>query len=289
MSHLPIMTIARTRIIRSIGFALAVFWMLQSPAASEDAPESPAEFPGRIEALNSYDVSNLIDGVITKVHFKPGQFVEVGDVLFTIESGSYELALKTQRLQTVKAEAALNSARQDFERIKTLKDRGSATEVQMLKAEVGLALGDALVEQAKAELKAAETNLENTFIRAPISGVVSRSRVNPGSYVEKGDPPLSSIDQMDPVRLSYMIPYVERIGQLAIDDLRSPSKLLATITLQIKISETWTYSETTSPDYVSSRVDAASGTLTIWAELANPNFHLRPGMRVSVLPMRRDQ
>lgn len=262
--------------------------VVPASAVAQDVP-AQAEFPGRIEALVSHDVSNVIEGVITQVHFKPGQFVEAGDILFSIDDGPYELAVKTQRLQTIRAETTLTSARQDLDRIQKLRNRGSATDVQMLKAEVALSLGDALVEQTKAELKAAEANLASTRIRAPISGMMSRSEVNPGAYVKIGRGPLARIDQMDPLRLSYAIPYVERIEQLAIDDLRAPRELLDTVTLRIKLSETWMYSETTTPDQVSSRVDYSSGTLTIWAELANPNFHLRPGMRVTVLPVLGDR
>lgn len=259
--------------------SLLVSALTINPAVAEDTNQIQIEFPGRIEALNSYDVSNLVEGVVTAVHFRPGQFVEIGDKLFTIDSGPFELKVKTQRLNTVRAEATLNSAHDDLDRIRKLKDRGSATEVQLLKAEVGLAIGDALLEQAKAELKAAETDLENTIIRAPIRGVISHAEVNPGGYVKKGRAPLARVDQMDPVRLSYTIPYVERVEQLALDDLSSPRELLKTVTLRIKISETWMYSQTTTPDNVSSRVDFSTGALTIWAELPNPSYKLRPGMR----------
>ena len=265
-------------------WALLILGSLRG-ATAQEAPPTPVEYPGIIEALNSYDVSNLIDGVVTEVHFKPGQFVQAGDILFTIDPGPYELTVTTQRLNTVRAETTLSSARQDLERIQKLKGRGSATDVQMLKAVAALSLGDARLEQAKAELKSAETDLENTLIRARISGIISPSDVNPGAYVEKGGGPLARIDQMDPVRLSYSIPYVDRIEQLAIDDLRSPQELLDTVTLRIKISDTWVYPETTTPDNLSSRVDSSSGAMTVWAELANPNFQLRPGMRVSVQPV----
>lgn len=263
--------------------ALSAFFLLHNSAYGEDTMAAPAAFPGQIEALNTHDVANQVDGVISDVHFKPGQMVEAGDILFSIDPGTYELAVKTKRVNTARAETALTSARDDLVRVQKLKDRGSATNVQFLKAQVAMTFGDALLEQAKAELKMAEVSLERTTIRAPISGIISRSEVNPGTYVEKGRAPLARIDQMDPVRLSYTIPYVERIEQLAINDLRSPRELLKKFTLQIKISDTWMYSETTKPDNVSSRVNFSSGTVTVWAELANPSYQLRPGMRVTVL------
>jgi membrane fusion protein, multidrug efflux system len=278
------------RTVRSVCLFACVFLLQgtdQSSAA--DTSQPPVEFPGQIEVLNSHEVSNLIDGIITEVHFEPGEFVEAGEILFSIEADRYERAVKTRRLSTVQAETALTTARQDLERIRKLKDRGSATDVQLLKAEAALSVGEALLEQAKAELKSAEISLENTTIRAPLSGVIGRSAVNPGTYVETGRAPLARIDQMDPVRLSYKFPYVERIEELGIDDLRAPSDLLKKVTLQIKLSETWIYSETTTPERVSSRVDTSDGTLTIWAELANPKSQLRPGMRVTVVPVLKDE
>ncbi len=266
--------------------AAFVCMLSTSSARADQHKDAPSSFPGQIEALVSVDVSNLIEGVITEVHFKSGQFVEPGDVLFSLDATDFELAVENMRLNAVRAETALRSARQDFERIQKLKDKGSATEVQMFKAEIALSIGAALVDQAKAELKDAETNLERTTIRSPIAGVISQSEVRPGSYVKQGRGPLARIDQMDPVLLEYAIPYVERLEQLQIDDLRSPKEVLEPVTLRIQISDTWTYSETAKPENMSPRVDFSSGTLTIWAELANPKHLLRPGMRVRVVPVR---
>ncbi|MEP2030220.1 MAG: efflux RND transporter periplasmic adaptor subunit [Paracoccaceae bacterium] len=274
---------AYEQLIAGIFAALSTTFLFQNLAYGEDASDTQAAFPGQIEALNTHDVSNQVDGVISEVHFKPGQIVEAGDVLFSIESEAYALALQTQRVNTIRAEKGLASARQDFERIQELNNRGSASDVQFLKAEVAFSIGDALLQQAKAELKMAEIDLERTTIRAPIGGIISRSAVNPGAYVETGNAPLARIDQMDPVRLSYAIPYVKRIEQLAINDLRSPRELLDTVTLHVKISDTWMYSETTTPDNLSSRVDSSSNTIIIWAELDNPSYQLRPGMRVTVI------
>ena len=277
------LTYLRPTVFRVLLALTLSYSVLLEKSAAQETAQLKAEFPGIIEALNSHDISNLIDGVITEVHFKPGQFVEAGEILYSIDPGTYELAVETRRVQTVQAETTLLSAREDLDRIKKLNDRGSASDVQMLKAEVALSLGEALLAHAKAELKAAETDLEDTKIRAPISGIIGRSGVNPGTYVEQGREPLTRVDQMDPVRLSYTGTYVERIQQLGIDDLRVPEEVLNNLTLRIMLSDTWLYAHTTTPDNISSRADGDSGTLTIWAELANPKFLLRPGMRVTVL------
>ena len=266
--------------------AVVICTLSKASAYADENTNSQAGYPGRIETMISFDVSNLIEGVIEEVHFQPGQSIQTGDVLFSIEASGYELAVETQRLNTVRADAALRSARQDLERMQKLKERGSVTDVQMFKAEIAMSIGEALLAQSKAEFEVAELELSRTVIRAPIDGIISKSDVSPGSYVEKGRGPLARIDQMDPVRLAYEIPYIERIEQLQIEDLSSPKTVLEPVTLRIKISDSWIYSETAKPENVSSRVDYTSGNLTIWAEVANPNYLLRPGMRVTVLPGR---
>jgi RND family efflux transporter MFP subunit len=254
------------------------------PALADRHGTASGAFPGRIEALNRADVSNAIASIVSEIHFKPGQIVRAGDRLFTLDPTDFELAVETERANVLRAEATLKSARQDFERLSTLKSRGSVSKVQVLKSEVALAFGEAVIAQSKAKLMAAEIDLSRSVIRAPISGVISPATVSIGTYVKTGRAPLASIVQLDPVRLAFEVPYIERIELLGLDDLRFPESLLNRVLLSIIISDTWVYSQTTRPDNVAGEVDAVSGTLTIWAELANPNGLLRPGMRVQVRP-----
>ena len=265
--------------------AIAVITVLAGKMGlAEQKPDASKEFPGQIEALVNHDVSNLVDGMITEVHFKPGQVIQAGEILFTIDASDFELAVENKRLKAVESEAALKNARQEFDRMSKLQNRGLTTEVEMFKSEIALAIGKAKVNQAKADLKAMEVKLARTVIRAPIEGIISQSRVNPGAYVEQGDKPLARIVQMDPVLLSYKIPYVERMRQLEIDDLRAPQELLNQVTLQIKISDDWMHSEQTKAQNISAGVDPATGMMTVYAELANPEYALRPGMNVVVIP-----
>ncbi len=257
--------------------------LLAAHAAADPIEDNSTAFPGRIEALNEAEVSSEVASVVSIIHFKPGQLVQAGETLFTLDPTDFELALETQLANVLRAEATLKSAKQDFARLMKLKERGSATGVQVLKAEIGQAFADAVRAETQANLKAAQINLERTVIRAPISGVISPAKVSVGSYVEAGNVPLASIVQLDKVRLSYQVPYVARIEQLNIKELLFPDSLLSRVVLTVKVTNTWFHEETTRPMNVSNRVDYASGTITIWAELPNPKVLLRPGMRVTVL------
>jgi RND family efflux transporter MFP subunit len=260
-----------------------LFVLLAAHVTADPTETNSTAFPGRIEALNQADVSTEVASVVSMIHFKPGQLVQAGETLFTLDPTDFELSLETQRVNVLRAEATLKSAEQDFARLLKLKKRGSATGVQVLKAEVAEAFADAVRAETQAGLRAAQIELDRTVIRAPISGVISPARVSVGSYVKTGSAPLANIVQLDKVRLSYQVPYVARIEQLNIKELLFPDSLLSRVLLTVKVTDTWYHPQTTKPSHVSSRVDYASGAITIWAELANPTGLLRPGMRVTVL------
>ncbi len=244
-------------------------------------------FAGRILAQNKADVSNAIASIVTEIHFVPGQRVQEGDLLFSLDATEFELALSTERANVLSAEATLKSARDDFERLKQLQERGSATGVQVLKAEVAQAFADSVRAETQAKLKGALIDLERTQIRAPISGVISAPQVSIGTYVKKGRDALATIVQLDPVRVEFQVPYVERIDELDLENLHFPDSLLERIQVSLELTDTWTYPEKTTPTHVSATVDPVSGALTLWAEMPNPRGQLRPGMEVTVISRTR--
>lgn len=247
------------------------------------AAQESNRFPGRIEAVQKADVSNAIASTITGIHFVPGQRVQEGDLLFTLDAEEFELKLASERANVLRAESTLQSAQSDFERITQLQQRGSATGVQVLKAEVARAFADSVRAETQAKMRAALVDLERTRILAPISGIINAPTVSQGTYVKKGHKPLAHIVALDPVRIAYEVPYVERIDELELENLKFPESLLDRVELRLVITEDWEFPGSTKPTHVSGNVDPETGNLTIWAEIANPLGQLRPGMKVTVV------
>ncbi len=126
-------------------------------------------------------MANAVASIVTGIQFAPGQFVNQGDPLFTLDPTGFRLRLDTEHANVLRAGATLKSAAVDFERFSRLKERGSATGVQVFMAEVARAFADAVRAETQAALKAEETNLGRTVISAPISGVISAPQVRVGS------------------------------------------------------------------------------------------------------------
>ncbi len=247
-------------------------------------------YSGRIEALTRADVSTVIDAIVTEIHFQAGQTVRAGDRLFSLDRTDFELKVKTAEANVKRTGALLETARQDMERAERLKERGSISDVQYLRAKGAEALAEAVNEQTLAELRVAQTNLARTVIRAPISGVIGPPQVNIGTYAQSGSKKwLARIVQLDPVLLTYQIPYVERLRGRGIEDAAFPESLLKMIDLQVVVGEDRVHPEPAVAMHVSPGVDPDTGMLTVWAEVANPDKSLRPGMKVTVVSRPRTE
>ncbi len=268
-------------VILFLGLSLAI-------SANSASAEDSILWNGRIDAVQTAEVSASIESIVTDILFEAGSYVEQGQPLVILDETKFRIEVETARSNVIRAELTAASARRDLERAVKLKERGSVTDVAFFKTEAAHTLAGAVLAKTRADLLAAQKDLEKAVIRAPIDGVISPPDVALGTYVKPGRKPLARIVQLDPVRLTYTVPYVERIEDLEITDMRLPLDLLERVELTIILSETWEYPHRASPSQVSANVDPVTGELTVWAEVENPKALLRPGMKVKVRPEIRD-
>jgi membrane fusion protein (multidrug efflux system) len=144
----------------------------------------------------------------------------------------------------------------------------------------------AQLEEARATLERSELNLEYTTIRAPISGRIGRTAYTAGNLVGPASGPLARIVQMDPIRVVYSISENDMVTiQMALKDAaeRQKNPLLVP---RIRLSTGQTYPVAGQLDFVNNEVDAATGTIAVWAVFDNPDGLLLPGQYVTVVVTR---
>ena len=259
---------------------------LLAGSASAEATDANV-YDGVIQSLQKATVSTRVEGMVTEVMFEPGQRVSEGQPLLRLDDTDYRNRQETARADVLRAEVALASARREMERTQALAARGAVSGVTLLKAEAAYSLADAVLAQVRADLEKAENNLDRTVIRAPISGIISAPSVSLGAFVKPGNRTLATIQQLDPVRLAYKVPYVERLEALQLVGHPFPESLLETVALTVLVSGTWTHPHIAYPSHVSSNVEPDTGLMTVWAEVPNPEHLLRPGMAVRVAVTQR--
>ncbi len=165
------------------------------------------EYVGRFVAVDSVEVRARVSGYLEQSHFRDGQIVKQGELLFTIDKRPFENALAQARANLAQAEANFAFTKADLTRAQSLvKDRAISEQVfdQRTQAARG---AEANVKAQEAAVAQAELDLQFTELRAPVNGRIGDRRVSPGNLVTGGvaggTSLLATIVSTDPIRFEF--------------------------------------------------------------------------------------
>jgi multidrug efflux pump subunit AcrA (membrane-fusion protein) len=148
----------------------------------------------------------------------------------------------------------------------------------------------AIVDRREGALDRAQLALSRTRIVAPLSGTVGRPRVAPGAFVEavKGAV-LAEIAQLDPILVSFNVPFVERERALEKARTSDANELFDRSTLSLELPSERMYEHCGRPEYHGGQIDPSTDMMTVWAQFPNPDNVLVPGLRVRIISHLADQ
>jgi len=259
-----------------------------APAASPVAVEALkpqtvkpfAEFSGRIQAVDYAEIRPQVAGRITEIRFKDGQEVKAGDVLFVIDPRPYQAA-------AAKAAGDLASAVNNARLAKIEHDRGDRLiKAQALAQEsydqrvTADSVAQAAVKSAGAALAAAQVDVDHAFVKAPISGRISRAEITVGNLVGSATSApqlLASIVSDNGVYADFEVD--EQTYLNSVRDRAKDQPIPIELTVQGD-SQAKTYQGIIQS--FDNHINAGSGTIRARARFANQDGSLVPGMFVSV-------
>ncbi len=225
-----------------------------------------SEYSGRIEAVSAAEIRPRVGGQIVGVHFKDGEEVKKGELLFTIDPRPYEAAF-------ISAKGAYTQTQANFARLGKLVKSKAISQAEYEAAQ-------SANQQALGNYKAAEVNLEYTKITAPISGKISRAEITVGNNVEAGPsaPLLASIVMLSPVYASFELD--EKSYLSAIQGV--PTSKLKNIPVEVGMSnDAGTPIKATIHSF-DNQIAAGSGTIRARASIPNKEQVLVPGLFAKV-------
>jgi membrane fusion protein, multidrug efflux system len=231
---------------------------------------------GTVEAYSTVEIKAQVGGVLQAVHFKEGQDVRAGDLLFTIDPRPYDAALKRARAELDKDTVQLKTARQDAERYSDLVKKDYVTQEEYERIRTSAASLEADVAADAAAVENATVALEYCTIRSPIDGRTGKLMVHQGNLVKANDDtPLIVINQVDPIYAAFSVPEQtlpeikarKQSGRLEVE-ARSPGA--ATEPLVGWLS------------FIDNAIDRTTGTVLLKATFPNPQRILWPGQFVNV-------
>jgi RND family efflux transporter MFP subunit len=210
---------------------------------------------GTGQAVRSVSVRTLVSGQIAGIPVRPGSKVERGDVLIRLDAAEEELAVERAKLTVADAKAKVD-------RLQSLVASSAVSSVEADQARNALAT-------AEVALRETELDLARRTVTAPIGGSLGILAVNTGDYVTSQSE-IASIDDRSQILIEFFVPERFASGM--------------EVGKQVVASASSRPGERFSGEIsaVDNRVDEASRTLRVRAQIANPDDTLRAGMSFEV-------
>ncbi|MCC4239685.1 efflux RND transporter periplasmic adaptor subunit [Thalassospira povalilytica] len=232
-------------------------------------------FSGRLSAVEEVQLRPQVSGAIVEIRFEDGQLVQKGDVLAVIDPRSYQAAVNEARAELAAAEQNLSLAAKEKARAEKLVSNGTVSKRVYDERLNAHRVAQSQVTRAKANLELAEIELDHAFVKAPISGRVSRVELTVGNQVNAGPnaPVLTTIVSTGKIYADFDLD--EQTFFASIGDNGKIDEAAHNIPVNMTLSNGRQVS-----GYVHSfdnRIDARTGTIRTRALFDNLDGNLLPG------------
>lgn len=231
---------------------------------------------GNVEAVSTIQVKSQIGGILHKVHFREGQDVAKGSLLFTIDPRQYEAQVKQAEANLAKDKAQMENAREEARRYEELVKKGYVAKEQYEQYRTNAAALEATVNADMAMVENANLQLKYCYIYSPITGRTGNLIAAEGNLIKaSADTAMVVINQIQPIYVTFSLPE---------QNLPEIKKYMAQgkITVGAYMSKDDKSPEQGTLTFVDNTVDPTTGTIKLKATFQNAQKKLWPGQFVNV-------
>lgn len=277
------------------GLALAAFVGFSGSLGAQGGPPAPPvvvatplakkitlwdEYTGRFEAREQVEIRARVSGFIEKLHFRDGQMVAKGDLLFTIDRRPFLLSVEGAKADVERAKAQVALAENEVERAEGLTQNRTITARDVDTRKANLSSARATQSAAEASLKNAELNLEWTQVRSPIDGRISDRRVDPGNLITGGSGAtlLTNVISVDPISFVFEASEADylRYSRLQQNGGRPTGRENGNV-VRVRLADETEWKREGRMDFIDNQLNARSGTIRGRAIFENKDQFLTPG------------
>ncbi|WP_254410064.1 efflux RND transporter periplasmic adaptor subunit [Campylobacter coli] len=241
---------------------------------SAKAENLPLNFTYPAKLVSDYDViiKPQVSGVIVEKLFKAGDLIKKGQILFIIEQDKFKASVNSAYGKALMARANFDNASKDYNRSKTLYNKGAISQKEYDSALANFNNTKANLTSARADLENARIDLAYTEIKAPFDGIVGDALINIGDYVSSSSTELVRITNLNPIYADFYISDTDKLNIVrnTQDGKWDLSNIYANLNLNGEVVQGKLY-------FIDSVIDANSGTVKAKAIFDNNNSTLLPG------------
>ncbi len=239
------------------------------------------EFSGRLQAVDYVEIRPEVSGKLQEIRFKDGQKVAKGDILFVIDAAPYTAAVEKAQadFQVAKSQYAL--AQKNLERADDLVKTEAISKKIFDERQSAALVSKSMMDATQAQLNDAKINLDRAYVKAPISGRISRAEITQGNLVQASSAPiLTTIVSDEGIYADFDVDeetYLSTIYKNA-PDTESQTKIPVEMVLKSGSGASYTG----MIESFDNHIDPKSGTIRVRALFENKDQSLLPGMFVNV-------
>lgn len=234
---------------------------------------------GSVLSLHSVEVRPQVEGVLTQVLVKEGQWVKKGDLLATLDDRAIRASLDQARAELGQSQAQIQVADVDLQRYRLLSTDDGVSKQTLDQQQALVNRLQATVKGNRAAITNAEVQLSYTQIRSPVTGRVGIRNVDPGNLVRTSDTrSLFSVTQIDPIAVEFSLP------QQMLPTLQSLLKAPTPALVQAYMDADGERSLLGEGHLalIDNQISATTGTVRVKAEFDNKDGRLWPGQLVTI-------
>ena len=241
------------------------------------------EYVGQTTGSKEVEIRARVTGILERKLFQEGAPVKAGQQLFLIDPKPLQAQVAALDAEVVRAQAQKAQAERELSRLKPLAERKAVGQKEADDAASNLDMANASVKAAQAKLAESQLSLGYTQVTAPITGLSSRAPKSEGSLVTANDTLLTTVWQVDPIWIPFSVAENE---QLALNRAVTEGRLTLpkdnAYEVQVILADGSTVARKGKINFSDTRINPATGTFEMRAEISNVDQLLKPGQFVRV-------
>lgn len=241
-------------------------------------------FVAQTESSRQVEIVARVSGFLDEIAYHEGDTVQEGDILFELDRKPFQAERDAARGELLAQQARFSTAKANLDRIKPLVAMDAMSRADLDRAQGEYDAANAAVYAAKAKLNEAEINLGYTTIRAPVTGVASRSLQRQGVYVNAMSEAahLTYVAAVDPIWINFSVSQ-NQMSQLRkeVGEGRVIEPKDRIFDVEVILSDGVVYPERGRIDFLEPNFSQDTGSFLVRAVISNPKWALRPGMFVT--------